>query len=93
MPVEQLRQPSQCALWPRDNGPGRRRFAPAQPVRWTSGFEGRRDESVTDVCLLAHEAGRGENTVAPFPLTAVLECLGGTNGRPIWRGAPGTGVG
>lgn len=50
MPKKQLRKPSLKAQWPRKNIPGRRRFAPAKPVRKESRIEGRRDENTTDVC-------------------------------------------
>lgn len=49
-PKEQLRKPSQGAQRLRENIPGRRRFAPAQPVRKHGDLEGRRDEHATDVC-------------------------------------------
>lgn len=47
---KQLRKPSLKKQWPRKNIPGRRRFAPARPVRKESRIDGRRDENTRDVC-------------------------------------------
>jgi hypothetical protein len=78
MQKRQLRKPSPKTQWPRKNIPGRRRFAPAEPVGENSRFEGRRDENAKDACPLAREDDRGENTAAPYPLATVLESLAST---------------
>lgn len=70
---KQLRKPSLKRLWPRKNIPGRRRFAPAEPVRKESRIEGRRDEETTDVCPRHTRLTQGK-TQLPQALC-----------RPCWR--------
>jgi hypothetical protein len=59
--------------------PGRRRFCTGVAGRRNSRFAVRRDENMPDTRTLSGEAVRGESTVAPCPLPAVLANIAYTN--------------